>query len=243
MPNKTVLITGAAGRIGAAITRLLHADSMDVVIHYRSSEKLALALMEELNSIRPRSATTVQGDVLDAGAPARIIAAAVGFTGHLDVLINNASSFYSTPIADVTEEQWQDLVGTNMQAPFFLAQQAAPHLRVQAGCIINITDIHGELPLRLYPVYSAAKAGLAMLTRALAKELAPEVRVNGIAPGPILWPETLDQAIKDKILSRTLLGRKGEPEDIARVARFLIREAGYMTGQILTIDGGRSLYS
>ena len=243
MPDKTVLITGAAGRIGAEIARRLHADAMDIIIHYHRSRAGAETLVNELNTIRPRSATAVQADLLAAGAAARVIARAVEFNNRLDALINNASSFYPTPVATTTEEQWRDLVGTNMQAPFFLAQQAAPHLKAQSGCIINIIDIHGQRPLRTYPVYSAAKAGLVMLTMALAKELAPEIRVNGIAPGAILWPETLAQEVKDKILSRTALGFKGEPADIARAVRFLIREAGYMTGQILTIDGGRSLFS
>lgn len=243
MPNRTVLITGAAGRIGAAIARLLHADAMDIIIHYHRSAADAEALVQELNRARARSATTVQADLLEPGATARIIASAAAFNNRLDVLINSASSFYPTPVATTTEEQWHDLIGTNMKAPYFLAQHAAPHLRAQTGCIINITDIHGERPLRTYPVYSAAKAGLVMLTRALAKELAPAIRVNGIAPGAILWPETLAQEVKDKILSRTALGFKGEPADIARAVKFLIADAGYMTGQILTIDGGRSLFS
>ncbi|MBF8268982.1 MAG: Pteridine reductase [Gammaproteobacteria bacterium] len=243
MPNKTVLITGAAGRIGAVIARLLHAETMDIVIHYRHSAAGAAALVRELNQIRPRSATAVQADLVKPGATTHIIASAVTFNNRLDVLINNASSFYPTPVVTTTEEQWQDLIDTNMKAPFFLAQQAAPHLRTQSGCIINITDIHGQRPLRTYPVYSAAKAGLVMLTQALAKELAPEIRVNGIAPGAILWPEELAQEVKDKILSRTVLGYKGEPADIARAVKFLIEDADYMTGQILTIDGGRSLFS
>ena len=243
MSNKTVLITGAAGRIGAAIARLLHADAMDIVIHYHRSAADAEALAQELNQVRPRSAITVQADLLAPGAAARVIAGAAAFNNRLDVLINNASSFYPTPVATTTEEQWHDLIGTNMKAPYFLAQQAAPHLQEHNGCIINITDIHGERPLRTYPLYSAAKAGLAMLTRALAKELAPAIRVNGIAPVAILWPETLAQEVKDKILSRTALGFKGEPADIARAVKFLIADARYMTGQILTIDGGRSLFS
>ena len=164
--------------------------------------------------------------------------------GHLDVLINNASSFYPTAIGTVTEAQWEDLLGSNLKAPFFLAQAAAPALRAQRGCIVNIVDIHADRPLKSYPVYSIAKAGLVMLTKTLARELGPEVRVNAVAPGAILWPEQaneLDQAAKDEIIERTALKRQGHPLDVARAVRFLIRDAGYMSGQVLTVDGGRSL--
>lgn len=242
MPNKTVLITGAAGRVGADIARSLHADNMDLIIHYNRSATQALALVDELNDVRPDSALAVQADLLDDSAFPRIINTAAGFKRRLDVLINNASSFYPTPVASTTAEQWRDLVGTNMKAPFFLSQQAAPYLQETNGCIINITDIYAERPLHNFPVYSAAKAGLTMLTRALARELAPAIRVNAIAPGATLWPEGMADTSKDKIISRTALGRTGEPADIARAVRFLIRDAGYMTGQILTIDGGRSLF-
>ena len=243
MPNKTVLITGAASRIGAEIARALHADNMDVIIHYNRSTTQALALVDELNGARLHSALAIQADLLDDAAFATIITTAVEFKQRLDVLINNASSFYATPVASTTAEQWQDLIGTNMKAPFFLSQQAAPYLQTENGCIINITDIYAERPLHNFPVYSAAKAGLGMLTRALARELAPSIRVNAIAPGATLWPEGMADASKDKIISRTALGRSGEPADIARAVRFLIRDAGYMTGQILTIDGGRSLFT
>ena len=243
MPNKTVLITGAAGRIGAEIARALHADSMDVIIHYNRSATQALALADELNGIRTRSALAAQADLLDEAAFAAIINMAAEFNQRLDVLINNASSFYPTPVASTTSEQWQDLVGTNMKAPFFLSQQAAPYLKVENGCIINITDIYAERPLRNFPVYSAAKAGLTMLTMALAKELAPAIRVNAIAPGAALWPEGMSEGSKGKIISQTALGRTGTPADIARAVIFLIRDAGYMTGQVLTIDGGRMLFA
>jgi len=241
MQNKTVLITGSAGRIGAEIARTLHADDMDVIIHYNRSGAQALALAEELNAARQHSAMAVQGNLLDDGSLAGIIGIACDFNNRLDVLVNNASSFYPTPVASTTSAQWEDLVGTNMKAPFFLSQQAAPYLREHKGCIINITDIYADRPLGQYPVYSAAKAGLAMLTKALAKELAPDIRVNAIAPGAILWPEGMGDNIKDMITSRTALGHAGNPADIASAVRFLIRDAGYITGQILTIDGGRSL--
>ena len=241
MQNKTVLITGAAGRIGAEIARTLHADNMDVIIHYNRSGAQALALVDELNTTRQHSASAVQGNLLNDEALAGIIETAYGFNHGLDALVNNASSFYPTPVATATTAQWEDLVGTNMKAPFFLSQQAAPYLKKQKGCIINITDIYAERPLRKYPVYSAAKAGLAMLTRALARELAPEVRVNAIAPGAILWPEGMSNESKNRITSRTALGHAGRPADIANAVRFLIRDAGYVTGQILTIDGGRLL--
>lgn len=243
MSNKTVLITGAANRIGAEIARTLHADDMDIIIHYNRSETDAHSLANDLNKTRPDSSTTVQANLLEDGTADLIIDAAFKFKNRLDVLINNASSFYPTPVGTTSSEQWEELVGTNMKAPFFLSQLAAPHLKAQHGCIINITDIHADRPLRNHPVYSAAKSGLTMLTRALARELAPEIRVNGIAPGAILWPDSLEEDAKEKILSKTALKYKGKPIDIAKAVKFLIRDADYMTGQILTIDGGRSLFT
>lgn len=242
MANKTVLITGAANRIGAVITKVLHADGLDIIIHYNHSGENARLLADGLNQTRPGSVTTVRTDLLDTRALDGIESAIKNFNNRLDVLINNASSFYPTPVNRTTDEQWQDLIGTNMKAPFFLSQLTAPYLKQDNGCIINITDIHADRPMKGFPVYSAAKSGLAMLTRALAWELAPEIRVNGIAPGAILWPEDMDEKVKEKILSRTALKRSGNPDDIARAARFIINNANYMTGQILTIDGGRSLY-
>lgn len=241
MNNKTVLITGAANRIGAEITKALHADGFDVVIHYNRSETQAGALVSELNNCRRESAASVSADLLDDGAVDRIIKTVSEFNNRLDVLINNASSFFATPVTTTTREQWDDLVGTNMQAPYFLSQQLLPYLKKQKGCIINITDIHASRPLKDYPVYSAAKAGLTMLTMALARELAPEIRVNGIAPGAIMWPDSLGKETKDAILSGTALGRMGDPGDIADAVRYLINNAGYVTGQILTVDGGRSI--
>jgi pteridine reductase len=240
---KVVLITGAAHRIGATTARMLHAAGMNIVLHYRSSRDAAAALQTELNAQRPDSVTLLQADLHETAQLARLVEQAMAAWGRLDVLINNASTFYPTPIGSVTEQQWDDLIGTNLKAPFFLSQAAAPHLRQQQGCIVNIVDIHAERPLKGFPVYSMAKAGLVMMTKSLACELGPEVRVNAVAPGAILWPEHLDEAGKEKIISRTFLKRQGSPEDIARAIRYLINEAGYMSGQVLTVDGGRSLNS
>jgi pteridine reductase len=242
--EKVVLITGAARRVGATIARALHAQGLRIAIHYRSSAKDALALSEELNKQRPHSATTLQADLLDTTNLPQLVDTVINTWGRLDILINNASSFYPTPLGTVTEQQWNELIGSNLKAPFFLAQAAAPFLTKHAGCIINITDIHASQPLKAYPAYSIAKAGLLMLTKTLAQELAPAVRVNAIAPGVAQWPEDdneLDAIMRDKIIARTLLKRAGTPEGIARAAVFLIQQADYMTGQTLTIDGGRSL--
>src|ERR1700683_131009 len=242
MSNKTqlplaghaVLVTGAARRVGAAIARTLHAAGADVILHYRASARAATAVARELGRLRPGSAQTLQADLLDATQLAPLIAAASAAFGRLDVLVNNASTFYPTPLGRVTSPQWDDLMGTNAKAPFFLAQAAAPALRQRHGLIINILDIHAMRPLKQYPVYSAAKAALVMLTRALARELAPAIRVNGIAPGPILWPEEVPEpTLRKKIISQTLLKRQGSPRDIARTALFFAADAPYITGQIL----------
>ena len=241
--HPTVLITGAAHRIGATTARFLHAAGMNIVIHYRGSRAAAEALQAELEARRPASVALVQADLHDTGLLPALVEQAAEAWGRLDVLINNASSFYATPMGKVTEAEWDDLLGSNLKAPFFLAQAAAPFLRAAGGCIVNIVDIHAERPLREFPVYSIAKAGLVMLTKALAAELGPEVRVNGVAPGAILWPEHLDEAGREKIVSRTFLKRQGAPEDIARAIRYFIQDAPYVTGQILAVDGGRSLNS
>ena len=241
LTDKVALITGGAHRIGATTARVLHEAGMRLVLHYRSSRDAAQALQKKLNEKRPDSVILVQADLLANGALTALINETLNTWGQLDVLINNASSFYSTPIGTVTEKQWDDLMGTNLKAPFFLSQAAAPHLKAKQGCIVNIVDIHAERPLKNYPVYSMAKAGLAMLTRTMARELGPEVRVNAVAPGAILWPENMDEVTKQRIISRTILKRRGEPHDIARTVLFLIRDAAYMSGQILTVDGGRSL--
>jgi len=242
MSNKTALITGASRRLGAAIARHLHLQGMDIVIHYNRSSREANALADELNALRPDSAMLVQADLNEGSAIEPVVNEAVNFNSRLDVLINNASSFYPTPAAQVTVEQWNDLLNTNLKAPFFLAKSAYSHLRRTTGCIINIADIHADKPLKNYPVYSIAKAGLVMLTRALAREFGPDVRVNAVSPGAIVWPEDMDEATREKITSRTILKRCGDPQDVADAIYYLINNAGYVTGEILVIDGGRSLY-
>jgi Dehydrogenases with different specificities (related to short-chain alcohol dehydrogenases) len=244
LDGKVVLITGAAHRIGATTARLLHAAGANIVLHYRSSRKAAQALQKELNALRDNSVVLVQADLLDSDKLSALVREAHGAWGRLDVLINNASTFYPTAVGKVEEKEWNDLIGSNLKAPFFLAQAAAPHLIKAHGCIVNIVDIHADRPLKGYPVYSIAKAGLVMLTRALAGELGPQVRVNAVAPGAILWPEhDMDEVTKQRIVSRTFLKRQGEPHDIAKAVLFLIRDAGYMSGQVITVDGGRSLNS
>lgn len=240
--GKVILITGAARRVGATVARLLHAQGAQLVIHYRNSAADAGALQKELNAARTHSVALVRGDLLDTAALPELIAQAVNAFGRLDALINNASSFYATPVGKATEAHWDDLIGSNLKGPFFLAQAAAPHLREAQGCIVNTVDIYGEWPLKDYPIYSVAKAGLIMLTKSLARELAPQVRVNAIAPGTILWPEhEFSEEVKRNIISRTPQKRSGSPDDIARTMLFLVRDAGYITGQIIAVDGGRSI--
>ena len=244
MQGKVVLVTGGAKRVGAAICRRLHASGAQVAIHYRHSEQNALALRDELNALRDESAAVFQADLLDANALPRLIHEVIGQFGKLDALVNNASSFYATPLAEVDEQQWNDLLGTNLKAPLFLAQAAADELRRRHGAIVNIADIHAERPMHGHLLYSVAKTGLVALTRALAQEMAPQVRVNAISPGVIVWPETadwMDEEQRRKIIAHTLLKREGEPDDIARTVLFLIRDAGYITGQIIAVDGGRSI--
>ena len=243
LANKVALITGAAHRIGAVTARQLHAEGMNILLHYRNSRKAADALQSELNAQRADSVHLIQADLHETNKLPALVDHAIQIWGQLDVLINNASSFYATPVGAVTESQWDDLIGSNLKAPFFLSQAAAPYLQQQHGCIVNIVDIHAERPLKKFPVYSMAKAGLVMLTKSLACELGPEVRVNAVAPGAILWPENLGESEKEKIISRTFLKRQGAPEDIAGAILYLIRDAGYMSGQVLTVDGGRSLNS
>ena len=242
LKGKAVLITGSARRLGAAIARRLHGAGADLAIPYRSSSGDADALVADLNAARPGSAVALQADLLDLGSLPGLVTQVTGTYGRLDLLVNNASTFYPTPVGEITAAQFDDLVGTNLRAPLFLAQAAAPRLRLHEGLILNMVDIHGSRPLKRHPVYSAAKAGLIMLTRSLARELAPQVRVNAIAPGPVMWPEGgIDPDLKKKILERTALRRPGSPEDIARAALFFAAEAPYVTGQVLAIDGGRSL--
>lgn len=240
--GKTVLVTGAARRIGAVLCRTLHSAGANIVVHYRSSAREAEQLANELNLARAESASLVQADLLDTTRLGALVESAVSAFGRLDVLINNASTFYPTPIGTITPQQWDDLLGTNLKSPLFLSQAAAPALRTARGLILNLVDIHGLRPLRDYTAYSVAKAGLIMLTKSLARELAPDVRVNAIAPGAVIWAEDgMDEPLQKKIIERTPLKRPGSPEDIARAALFFCADAPYVTGQILAVDGGRSV--
>ncbi len=240
LAGKVVLITGGAHRIGARIVRHLHALGMNVVIHYRNSEEAAHDLQVELHAERPESVVLVRGDLTNNGMLTNLVYETNESFGRLDVLINNASTFYPTPLGEATEKDWDDLMDTNLKAPFFLSQAAWPALKKSGGCIINIADIYGDRPLKNYPVYSAAKAGLIMLTQSLAREMGPEVRVNAIAPGVILWPEKdMDDMTKQRLINSTPLKRSGEPDDIARTVGFLIRDADFITGQVIAVDGGR----
>jgi pteridine reductase len=242
LAGRCVLVTGGAKRLGAAIGRRLHAAGASIVVHYHQSRPAADALVAEFEAARPGSALAVRADLHDVEHLPALVDAALERFGRLDVLVNNASTFYPTPVGTVTLQQFDDLVGTNLRAPLFLSQAAAPALRESRGLVLNMVDIHGRRPLKAHPVYSAAKAGLIMLTMSLARELGPEVRVNAIAPGPVLWPERdIDPALKDEIIAKTALKRSGSPDDIARTAYFLAAEAPYITGQVIAVDGGRSL--
>jgi len=243
--RQVVLISGGAKRVGAAVARHLHALGMNLIIHYHYSETEANVLQEELQQQRSDSVLLLQANLLNINKLSDKVLSAINHYGRLDVLINNASTYYPTPLDQAKEQNWEDLLGTNLKAPFFLAQTVAPALRSTQGCIINMVDIHAQRPLKNHPIYSIAKAGLVMLTQALAMELAPQVRVNAIAPGAILWPESensMDESAKQQILSKIALSRLGNPTDIAQTVEFLIRAAGYMTGQIITLDGGRTLH-
>lgn len=239
-----MLVTGGAKRVGAAICRRLHAKGATIALHYRASSREALALQDELNESRPDSAAAFSVDLLDLAAMQQLVKDVVARFGRLDGLVNNASSFYPTPLADVNQSQWDDLLGTNLRAPLFLAQAAADELRRRHGAIVNIVDIHAERPMHGHLLYSVAKAGLVALTRGLAQEMAPQVRVNAVAPGVILWPEAdnwEDETQRRKIVAHTLLKREGEPDDIAKTVAFLIHDAPYITGQVISVDGGRSI--
>jgi pteridine reductase len=244
LAGKVVLVTGAAKRVGAEIVRHVHHAGADVVLHYRSAAAEAESLVDELNSARPGSAIALRADLVEVSRLPALVQTVLDRFGRLDALVNNASSFFATPLESVTDAQWVDLIGTNLKAPLFLAQAAAAALKASRGAIVNITDIHAERPLKRFPVYCIAKAGLAGLTRSLAVELAPEVRVNAVAPGPIQWPESVDfDAVeRSAIIDHTLLKRVGAPADVARTVVFLLAEAPYVTGQILAVDGGRSAH-
>ncbi len=242
LTGRWALVTGAAKRIGASIAAKLHAAGANVAIHYFNSAEPAQALAETLNRKRPESALAVGADLRDRAALETLVDTVTAHADRLDVLVNNASSFYPTPLASVTERQWQDLIDSNLKAPLFLCQAALPHLKAANGVVINIVDVHSQRPLRDHPVYGAAKAGLAMLTRSLAKDLGPDIRVNGVSPGAILWPETgLDENVRNSIVRQIPLRRAGEPDDIAAAVLFLVRDAPYVTGQIIAVDGGRSI--
>ena len=237
--NKVALITGAARRIGAAVATRLHQSGADVAIHYRGSAGEAAALADKLNAQRPDSASIFAADLNDTKSLPGLVGAVLDWREQLDILVNNASSFYATPIGKINEGHWDELVGSNLKAPLFLSQAATPSLRESNGVIINIVDIHAQRPLRNHAVYGVAKAGLAMLTRSLAKDLAPSVRVNGVSPGAILWPEDeLSDETKDTILTQIPLDRAGDPDDIAACVLFLARDASYVTGEIIAVDGG-----
>lgn len=241
--EKIVLITGGAKRVGAATCRMLHAQGARLMVHYRSSHDEAQRLTDELNHLRRDSCALVKGDLLHIEKLPHLVEATLKHYGRLDVLINNASSFYPTEVGAISMENWDDLIGTNLKAPLFLAQAAAAALRHSHGCIVNIADIHAERPMKSYVVYSISKAGLVAMTKSLAHELGPQVRVNAVAPGPILWPEndpTFDETERRRIIAHTALKREGSAEDIARAVQFLVYDAPYVTGQILAVDGGRS---
>lgn len=244
LKDKAVLVTGGAKRLGAAICRRLHAAGASVLVHYRSSAAEARALESELLARRAGSVALAQADLLNVRAAPELIKQAVKSFGRLDALVNNASSFYPTVLGEISEKAWDDLVGTNLKAPLFLAQAAARELKKTHGCIVNIIDIHAEIPMRNHAVYNAAKGGLVALTRALARDMGPEVRVNGVSPGTILWPENAiwqDEVARQRIINQTALKRIGEPDDIAKAVEFLIASAPYVTGQVLVVDGGRSV--
>ena len=244
MGQPVVLVTGGAKRVGAAIVRAAHAAGARVVVHCNRSRKEADRLVATLEAARPGSAAVIQADLLDAGALESLVERAVAAYGRLDGLVNNASTFHPTPVGRVDADAWEDLAGTNLRAPLFLSQAAAPHLRQSRGAIVNIVDIHAERPLPGFLAYTVAKSGLAGLTRALALELAPEVRVNGVSPGAILWPEdgeAFPPAERERITVQTPLRRTGRPEDIAGAVKYFLFDAPFVTGQVLAVDGGRSL--
>ncbi|MEE2869139.1 MAG: pteridine reductase [Pseudomonadota bacterium] len=238
--DPVALITGSARRIGAEITRTLHQRGMRVIIHYRNSDAEAAALADQLNGVRPDSTRLLQADLNNPDEVRRLGRDAVAAFGQVDLLVNNASSFYPTPIDDATDADWDALMHSNLRAPYLLSQALAATLRQQQGCIINIVDVYAEKPLEGHTLYCMAKAGLAMMTRSLARELGPHIRVNGVSPGPILWPEA-GQMNQAAITASTALKRCGEPADIAGAVAWLAGDASFVTGQILAVDGGRSL--
>ncbi len=244
MQEKVILVTGGAKRVGAAICRRLHSSGANIALHFRTSAQSAKKIQDELQAERPNSVQIFQADLLEPQALSNLVLQTINHFGRLDGLVNNASSFFATSLEDINEQNWHDLIGTNLKAPLLLAQAAAAELRRSHGAIVNIIDIHAERPMHGHLLYSVAKSGLAALTRALAQELAPQVRVNAVSPGVIVWPENSewdDVERRRKLIAHTLLKRQGEPEDIARTVQFLINDAPYITGQIISVDGGRSI--
>jgi pteridine reductase len=244
LSGKTALVTGGAKRVGAAICRRLHARGANLMVHHRASVKEARELQRELNEQRADSVALIKADLLTGASVPDLVKTTVKQFGSLDILVNNASSFFATAIGEITEKAWDDLIGTNLKAPLFLSQAAATELRKHHGCIVNIVDIHAELPMKNYVVYTVAKGGLLALTRSLARELGPDVRVNGVAPGTILWPDDAawsDELSRQRIVNQTALKRAGEPDDIAKAVEFLVAAAPYITGQVIAVDGGRSI--
>ncbi len=242
--RKIALVTGGAKRIGQAICKMLHASDIDLMIHYRHSSDEAKSLQQELNGIRKDSASIIQADLLNLNVLPSLIHETMNVYGRLDILINNASSYYPTEIGKMNENNWNDLIGSNLKAPLFLSQLAADELIKTKGCIINITDTHIDKPKKNYIIYSIAKSGLTTLTKSLAQELSPEVRVNAVAPGPVLWPENneeFNEIYKQRVISQTLLKKMGSPEDVAMAVKFLVLDAPFITGHILAVDGGRSI--
>lgn len=240
--TKVALITGGARRIGAAITSRLHAGGMNVAVHYKTSRDDARRICDSLNEARPASAQAFEADLRDTAAIRELVAAVTNTFTRLDVLVNNASSYFATPLGGIDEAAYEDLMGTNLKAPLFLSQASAPHLRQARGCIVNIADVYGIEPIVDHAVYCPAKAGLIMLTRSLAVDLAPDVRVNAIAPGAILWPETEpDEAVRSEVLAKVPMGRTGHPADIGEVVHYLVEDAHYVTGQVIKVDGGRAI--
>lgn len=241
-PTPCALITGASQRIGADIARHLHQRGFNIIIHYRHSEAAANELAQQLNALRDGSAACLHADLTSSTAVQQLAVAALNTWGRLDALINNASSFYPTPVDEASEQDWHALIDSNLKGPFFLSQAVAPSLAGNGGCIVNLVDIHSEKPMREHCIYSIAKAGVAMMTKTLAQELAPRIRVNGVSPGAILWPEPpLSDDAKASILNRVPMQRIGDPGDIAGTVAFLVCDAPYISGQIIAVDGGRSL--
>ena len=244
LTGKVALVTGGAKRVGAAICRRLHAQGANLMVHHRASVAEARPLQQDLNQLRAGSVALIRADLLNSASLPDLVKTTIQQFGGLDILINNASSFFATAIGEVTEKNWEDLIGTNLKAPLFLSQAAAAELRRRHGCIVNIVDIHAEFPMKSYVVYTVAKGGLLALTRSLARELGPEVRVNGVAPGTILWPEDdawSDALSRQRIVNQTALKRIGDPDDIAKAVEFLVTGAPYVTGQVIAVDGGRSI--